>query len=65
MVGYPGTDDQATKPKANTMIEIMFFMGLIVLFGWIGSMVTDNKGMGWLLGCLLGPIGILIAAVMK
>ena len=47
------------------MIEIMFFMGLIVLFGWIGSMVTDNKGMGWLLGCLLGPIGILIAAVMK
>lgn len=36
-----------------------------VLFGALGALIADDKVMGAFLGALLGPIGLIIVAVMK
>ena len=50
-------------------MEILFFMIIIILFGWWGSSVMDNKGRsqvgGFFLGVFLGILGILITYMIS
>lgn len=45
------------------IILICLLIGLVC--GALGSAVTPQKGLGFLLGFLLGPIGVLIAVFLK
>jgi len=55
------------------MNEFAMFMGLawvvnVALFGWIGHAVGKGKNLateGAFLGALLGPLGVLIVAVLQ
>lgn len=49
------------------MEMIVLVLILWIIFGALGYAVAsnENKGVGIMLGVLLGPIGILIAAVMR
>jgi|AntAceMinimDraft_11_1070367.scaffolds.fasta_scaffold232690_2 hypothetical protein len=55
-----GPDAPTTREKDITMEFII--LGAIV-FGIIGFFIDGGKGAIW--GALLGPIGLIIAAVMK
>lgn len=46
-------------------MEIVFVLIVVLICGGLGSAVSheSKKGLGFVLGLLLGPIGVLIAAV--
>ena len=41
------------------------FIVMAVIFGVLGAMIADDKVMGAFLGAMLGPIGLIIVAIMK
>ena len=45
--------------------DMEFFIIIAVVCGVIGAMIADDKVMGAFLGAMLGPIGLVIAAIMK
>jgi len=53
---------QSKLMKENDM-EI--FIIIAVVCGAIGAMIADDKVMGAFLGAMLGPIGLVIVAIMK
>lgn len=44
-------------------MEILIISAII--FGILGAVIADEKATGALLGALLGPIGLIIVAIMK
>ena len=44
-------------------MEIMIIIWIVCAI--LGAIVTDRHAIGFVLGLLLGPIGVLIAAVMR
>ena len=50
------------------MESVILTLMLMSLFGWIGYSIPANqeeKRMGTILGFLLGPIGLVIVAIMN
>lgn len=53
---------QHNPTKENDM-EI--YIIIAVVCGAIGALIADDKVMGAFLGAMLGPIGLVIVAIMK
>ena len=49
------------------MEQLVCFIGIWVICGFVGSSIANNRGnsggSGFLLGLFLGPLGVLIVAV--
>ena len=49
-------------------MEVFIIILAMALFGWIGHSIPknpDDKFMGGFLGCLLGPLGLIIVAIIN
>lgn len=48
-------------------MEVFIWLMVACMCGALGAAIAsdENKMMGFILGCLLGPIGVIVAAVMK
>lgn len=53
---------QHNPTKENDM---EFYIIIAVVCGAIGAMIADDKVMGALFGAMLGPIVLIIVAIMK
>jgi len=53
------------QPKPMKENDMEIYIIIAVVCGAIGVMIADDKVMGAFLGAMLGPIGLIIVAIMK
>ena len=60
-----GPRDSYSPPSMKEVYPMEVLIVFAIICGVIGAVIADDKVMGAVLGALLGPIGLVIVAVMK